>query len=182
PFAVMFALIGMLQMGINLHQISIAAVIISLGLLVDNGLVVVEDIQKRIAQNIPVKEAAIGAGGQFFIPLAVASITTVSAFTPMFILDGTSGEFAFSLAAVVALMLTGSWVTAHYILPYICVLLRGKESNTVVKPESALVRVYRKMIKQLLPFGIPIIVLGYLSVFLSGNLFGLLKSEMFPLS
>ncbi len=182
PFSVMFALIGMLQMGINLHQISIAAVIISLGLLVDNGLVVVEDIQKRIARNIPVKEAAVGAGGQFFIPLAVASITTVSAFTPMFILDGTSGEFAFSLAAVVALMLTGSWLTAHYILPYICVQLLGKESNTVVKPESALVRVYRKLIKQLLPFGIPIIVLGYLSVYLSGNLFGLLKSEMFPLS
>ncbi|MCP5088746.1 MAG: efflux RND transporter permease subunit, partial [Rhodobacteraceae bacterium] len=182
PFTVMFALVGMAQAGIDLHQISIAAVIISLGLLVDNGLVVVEDIQNRVAAGARPREAAIGAGGQFFIPLAVASVTTVSAFTPMFILDGTSGEFAFSLAAVVALMLSGSWMTAHYILPYLCVHLLRKNAGAVPKRDSALVRIYRRLITLLLPFGIPIVVLAYLSVFLSTSVFGWLKAEMFPLS
>ena len=53
PFTVMFALMGMQYLGIELQQVSIAAVIISLGLLVDNGLVVVEDIQGRVARGHP---------------------------------------------------------------------------------------------------------------------------------
>ena len=182
PFTLMFALMGMSQMGIDLHQISIAAVIISLGLLVDNGLVVVEDIQNRVAKGIPAQEAAIGAGGQFFTPLAVASITTISAFTPMFILNGTEGEFAFSLGAVVGLMLFGSWLTAHYILPFLCVSLLKEDKNAEPKGDGKLVLIYRRVISKILPFGIPIILLAYFTVFLSTNVFGWLRSEMFPLS
>ncbi|KAB7614389.1 efflux RND transporter permease subunit [Amylibacter sp. SFDW26] len=182
PFTLMFALMGMSQMGIDLHQISIAAVIISLGLLVDNGLVVVEEIQSRIAKGVPAEEAAVGAGGQFFAPLAVASITTISAFTPMFILNGTEGEFAFSLGAVVGLMLFGSWVTAHYILPFLCVSLLKENKDAEPKGDSKLVVIYRSVISKILPFGIPIILLAYFTVFLSTNVFGWLRSEMFPLS
>ncbi len=182
PFTLMFALVGMAQMGIDLHQISIAAVIISLGLLVDNGLVVVEDIQNRIAKGESTHDAAIGSGGQFFVPLAVASITTISAFTPMFILNGTEGEFAFALGAVVALMLFGSWLTAHYILPYLCVLLLKEKPTQADKPDSILIRSYRKIIALALPFGVPIIILAYASVMASSTVFGWLKSEMFPLS
>ncbi len=180
PFTLMFALLGMVKMGIDLHQISIAAVIISLGLLVDNGLVVVEDIQNRVKAGTPVRDAAIGAGGQFFAPLAVASITTISAFAPMFMLDGVAGEFAFALGAVVALMLSGSWLTAHYILPFLCVhlLKPGKEQGEV--EENRFVKTYRGLISKLVPFGIPIIILAYFTVYLSSNVFGWLRSEQFP--
>jgi len=182
PFTLMFALLGMPMMGVDLHQISIAAVIISLGLLVDNGLVVVEDIQNRVATGEPVRDAAINAGGQFFIPLAVASITTISAFAPMFQLDGTSGEFAYSLGAVVALMLSGSWLTAHYILPFLCVYLLKHEDKPSEKVENKFVSGYRILISKMIPFGVPIIILAYFTVYLSSNVFGLLKNEQFPLS
>ena len=62
PFTVMFALVGMQYLEIDLQQISIAAVIISLGLLVDNGLVVVEDIQTRVAKGVSAADAALEAG------------------------------------------------------------------------------------------------------------------------
>ncbi len=181
PFTVTFALLGMSQWGIDLEQISIAAVIISLGLLVDNGLVVVEDIDRRIGEGASPAEAAIAAGGQFFVPLAVASITTVSAFLPMLILEGTTGEFAFSLGAVVALMLGGSWFTAHYILPFLAAaLLRPKVQD---KPaESAAARIYGGLIRRALPLGIPIAAGCYLLVAVGIAAFGSLKSEMFPLS
>jgi multidrug efflux pump subunit AcrB len=181
PFTLMFALMGMPMMGVDLHQISIAAVIISLGLLVDNGLVVVEDVQNRVAEGEPVRDAAINAGGQFFIPLAVASITTISAFAPMFQLDGTSGEFAYSLGAVVALMLSGSWLTAHYILPFLCVHLLKHEDKPSDKAENKFVSGYRFLISKMIPFGIPIIILAYFIVYLSTNVFGLLKKEQFPM-
>lgn len=181
PFTVAFALMGMSQWGISLEQISIAAVIISLGLLVDNGLVVVEDIEVRIGQGDSPRDAAIAAGGQFFIPLAVASITTVSAFMPMLTLQGSAGEFAFSLGAVVTIMLAGSWITAHYILPFLAAHFL-KPKKVVKTEENALVRAYGALVRRCLRWGLPIIVLTYGIVVAGGMLFGTLKSEMFPLS
>src|SRR6202011_1502161 len=64
PFAVMFSLIGMRALGIALEQVSIAAIIIALGLLVDNGVVVVEDIVSRIGRGMPPEEAGLASGEQ----------------------------------------------------------------------------------------------------------------------
>src|SRR6056297_871052 len=181
PFTMMFALLGMAQIGIDLEQISIAAFIVSLGLLVDNGLVVVEDIEARVNAGSDPEEAAIASGGQFFAPLAVASITTVSAFIPMLILDGTEGEFAFSLGAVVGIMLAGSWFTAHYILPFLAAKLLRSRRN-LREGESWFVRGYGELTRAILPLGLPIILVCYGLVAASIMVFPLLKSEMFPLS
>ncbi|MEM9104086.1 MAG: efflux RND transporter permease subunit, partial [Pseudomonadota bacterium] len=183
PFTVTFALIGMRFMDIDLQQISIAAVIISLGLLVDNGLVVVEDIEGRIKRGLPPEEAALAAGRQFFIPLAVASVTTVSAFIPMLILEGTEGEFAFSLGAVVGIMLAGSWFTALYILPSLCVWFASKKVEADSEPQpNVVVRAYGSIIGKTLAFGPLIIIASYGLVALSLTAFGAVKQEMFPLS
>ncbi len=183
PFTVTFALIGMRFMEIDLQQISIAAVIISLGLLVDNGLVVVEDIEGRIKRGLPAREAALAAGRQFFIPLAVASVTTVSAFIPMLILEGTEGEFAFSLGAVVGIMLAGSWFTALYILPSLCVWFASRKVEADTDPQpNIVVRAYGSIIGKTLVFGPLIIIASYGLVALSLTAFGAVKQEMFPLS
>ncbi len=180
PFTVMFALMGMSQIGVDLEQISIAAVIISLGLLVDNGLVVVEDIETRIRSGISPRDAAVQSGGQFFVPLAVASITTVSAFIPMLLLEGSVGEFAFSLGAVVAIMLTGSWLTAHYILPFLAAAFLKPKAE--IAGENRLITAYGALIRKLLHWGLPITIACYMLVIAGGSMFGSLKSEMFPLS
>lgn len=120
PLAVMFTLIGMSVVNINLEQVSIAAIIISLGLLVDNGVVVVEDILRRIDRGESKNDAALQAGAQFSTPLLVSSLTTIFAFIPFFLMDGNQGEYAFSLGAVVAITLFGSWLAAMYFLPFIC--------------------------------------------------------------
>ncbi|MEM7075534.1 MAG: efflux RND transporter permease subunit [Pseudomonadota bacterium] len=181
PFTICFALAGMGLIGVDIEQVSIAAVIISLGLLVDNGLVVVEDLEGRIGSGQDPHEAALAAGKQYLIPLGVASITTVSAFLPMLMLEGVEGEFAFSLGAVVTLMLFGSWITALYILPFICVrLLRAKTTGT--QEPGRLAKLYGKLIRRLLPFGIPVAALIYAAVVVSGLQFGVLKQEQFPYS
>ncbi len=121
PFAVGFAFIFMPFLGIELQQVSIAAIIISLGLLVDNGLVIVEDMDRRLRGGDTRETAAIAAGRQYTLPLLIASVTTVAAFLPLFLLDGTEGQYGFSLGAVVALMLTGSFLAAVYLLPALAV-------------------------------------------------------------
>lgn len=183
PFTVVFALIGMSYLSIELQQVSIAAVIISLGLLVDNGLVVIEDIQGRINRGISSIEAALGAGRQFMVPLGVASITTVSAFLPILLLDGVEGEYSFSLGAVVGVMLLGSWLTALYFLPALGVwFLKSAKNNSVAAEPSRVVRIYGHIIRRSLPFAPLIIILSYAAVVGSGGLFSSVKSEMFPLS
>ncbi len=182
PFTVTFALAGMRFLEIDLQQISIAAVIISLGLLVDNGLVVVEDIQRRIGEGEEPKQAALTAGKQFFTPLGVASVTTVSAFVPMLILEGTEGEFAFSLGAVVGVMLLGSWLTAMYILPAMSVWFARRKADKADGKQGVLVRLYGTAVARSLMFAPAVILLTYGAVVGSMTLFSGVKREMFPLA
>lgn len=182
PFTVAFALAGMRFLDIDLQQISIAAVIISLGLLVDNGLVVVEDIQRRMGEGTNPREAALAAGKQFFTPLGVASITTVSAFVPMLILEGTEGEFAFSLGAVVGVMLLGSWLTAMYVLPAMIVWFSGKKPAKTGAKQGFLVGLYGAAVSRSLSFAPLVILLTYAAVVASMTLFSGVKKEMFPLA
>ena len=102
----------------------VVLVILMLFLGLRPALVVVEDMQNKVREGLAPEQAALATGKQFFIPLAVSSVTTVSAFIPMLILEGSTGEFACSLGAVVALMLLGSWFTALYILPFIAARFR----------------------------------------------------------
>jgi multidrug efflux pump subunit AcrB len=184
PFAVMFSIVGMRALGIALEQVSIAAIIIALGLLVDNGVVMVEDIVSRIDRGVPAQAAGLEAGEQYALPLLISSITTVAAFLPLFLLSGSSGEYAFSLAAVVALTLAGSWITALYILPALTVWLIGSGSASPQEeaPPSRLQRVYAASLRAAL--GVPPVVLGacIVLVVLSLTQFGRLPKQMFPLS
>ena len=184
PFAVMFSIVGMRALGIALEQVSIAAIIIALGLLVDNGVVMVEDIVSRIDRGVPAQAAGLEAGEQYALPLLISSITTVAAFLPLFLLSGSSGEYAFSLAAVVALTLAGSWITALYILPALTVWLIGSGSASPQEDAapSRLQRAYATSLRAALR--VPLVVLGVciVLVVLSLTQFGRLPKQMFPLS
>ena len=182
PFTVTFSLIGMGLWGIDLEQVSIAAVIISLGLLVDNGLVVVEDMQGQIAKGVTASKAALTSGRQFMMPLGIASITTVSAFLPLMLFEGTSGEYAFSLGAVVGIMLLGSWLTALYILPALGAWLIKQNKNKTKAGSSMLVMQYGKLVRTSLTFAPLVLVISYVAVAASISLFSSVKKEMFPLS
>jgi multidrug efflux pump subunit AcrB len=184
PFAVMFSLIGMRALGIELEQVSIAAIIIALGLLVDNGVVIVEDIVSRIGRGIPPEEAGLASGEQYALPLLISSITTIAAFLPLMLLSGASGEYAFSLAAVVALTLGGSWITALYILPALTVWLIGRRagSGTEDAAPSRLQRLYASALGSALRFS-PIVLAGCVAlVVVALTQFPRIPKEMFPLS
>jgi multidrug efflux pump subunit AcrB len=184
PFAVMFSLIGMRALGIALEQVSIAAIIIALGLLVDNGVVIVEDIVSRIGRGMSPEEAGLASGEQYAFPLLISSITTVAAFLPLFLLSGSSGEYAFSLAAVVALTLGGSWLAALYILPALTVWFigGGTASRNEDAPPSRMQQLYASTLRSALRFS-PIVLAGCIVlVVLAVMQFGRVPKQMFPLS
>ncbi|RZN26337.1 efflux RND transporter permease subunit [Bradyrhizobium sp. Leo121] len=184
PFAVMFSLIGMRVLGIALEQVSIAAIIIALGLLVDNGVVIVEDIISRVGRGMPPTDAALASGQQYAFPLLVSSVTTVAAFLPLFLLPGAVGEYGFSLGAVVAVTLGGSWIAALYILPALTVWFMGARIHTSSEgnPESGLHKAYGAVLRVVLRASPVVLGICGVLVVLSVMQFGRIPKQMFPLS
>lgn len=186
PFAVMFTLLGMSLLDIALEQISIAAVIISLGLLVDNGVVIVEDILRRIDEGSRRHDAAMAAGKQFAMPLLISSLTTIFAFTPFFLLVGAEGEYAFSLGSVVALTLIGSWISSMYFLPLIAsnYLRRRSEDGpkSEEEKENTLTRTYGAILPGAVKRAGWVIIGSYALIFGTVQLFANVPNEMFPTS
>lgn len=186
PFAVMFTLLGMNVLNIALEQVSIAAVIISLGLLVDNGVVIVEDILRRIDDGARRHDAAMEAGKQFAMPLLISSLTTIFAFTPFFLLVGAEGEYSFSLGSVVALTLIGSWLSAMYFLPLIASNFLRRRSEEGPKSdeekENTLTRAYGRILPTAVKRAGWVIAGSYALIFGTVQLFSSVPNEMFPTS
>ena len=120
PLTMLLTLVGMAIGGIALHRISIAAIIVALGLLVDNGVVIAEDIRRRLDAGVDRLEAALGTPRTLAVPLLTSSLTTVLAFLPLMLIDDSTGEFLRSLGQVLAIALLGSWLLAISVTPALC--------------------------------------------------------------
>lgn len=163
PSAVFMCFTFMPSMGVQLEMMSIAALIIALGLLVDNAVVVSEQVLVRLGDGQERKDAVIDAVKNLTIPLLAASGTTIAAFSPIALADGAISEFTYSLFAVVSLTLLSSWVLSLTIIPLFCYyFLKPLERDTLVG--RGLTRIYgpyEKMLRWVLRMGwlYPVIII-----------------------
>ena len=109
-------------MGVALERISLGALIISLGMLVDNAIVVVDGILIRMQRGEKPEDAASAVVKQSAWPLLGATIIAILAFAAIGTSDDSTGEFCRSLFQVVMVALMLSWVTAVTITPLLCVM------------------------------------------------------------
>jgi len=100
-----------------LHQISIAAFVLALGMLVDNAIVVAENVQWRLDRGESGASATVNAVGELFIPLAGATATTLAAFVPMLMSQGPTAAFTRSIPIIIMLTLTVSFLFAVFVTP-----------------------------------------------------------------
>ncbi len=117
PMAVLLALALMPWFGVELQKVSIAALIIALGLLVSNGIVVSENILVRMTEGEDRLEAAGNAVRELAFPLLASQLTTILAFMPIATAQSIVGEYTRSLFIVVAIALLGSWMLALTFTP-----------------------------------------------------------------
>ena len=106
-----------------LHQISIAALVIALGMLVDNAIVVVENIQWRLDRGLHVRQAAAEAVRSLALPLGTATGTTLAAFVPMLIAKGGTADFTRSIPVLIMLTLVVSYIFAITVTPVLSELV-----------------------------------------------------------
>ncbi|MFG0267348.1 MAG: efflux RND transporter permease subunit [Rhodopirellula sp. JB055] len=115
--------VGLISLfGVQLEQISLAAMIISLGLLVDNAVQVCDQARSNQIAGMDPFPAAIDGANTLAIPMLVGTLTTMAAFVPMLVsLEGGGKEYVYSLPVTVSTTLALSWVLAMSL----CVILAG---------------------------------------------------------
>jgi len=130
PTAMIAALLVMGFLGIGLDQMSLASLIIALGMLVDNAIVMAESIMVSMREGKSRVEAAVGSAKELQVPLLTSSLTTSAAFLPIFLAESATGEYTAPLFKVVTITLLCSWLLAITMTPLLCVLfLKVKERS-----------------------------------------------------
>ncbi|NLK20392.1 MAG: efflux RND transporter permease subunit, partial [Synergistaceae bacterium] len=134
--------VAMRILGIDLHSISLGALIIALGMLVDNAIVVADGILVRMQEGQDGRRAAVEVVKQTQAPLLGATIIAAIAFAPIGLSPDSTGEFCRSLFQVVSISLLLSWALAVTVTPLAAVaILKGNTAEEASDPYGS--RFYR---------------------------------------
>ena len=181
---IMGTFIFMSMLNITLERISLGALIIALGMLVDNAIVVTDGMRIRINKGENALKAAAAVVGQTSVPLLGATAIAITAFAAIGTNDDSTGEYTRSLFTVILISLSMSWVTAVTITPLLCehFLKPAKQKPGEEKDpyDSAFYRGYRSFLARCIQFRW--VTIGVILVVFGASLygFGFLKNSFFP--
>ncbi|WP_375573134.1 efflux RND transporter permease subunit [Ahrensia marina] len=146
-------LVGMLIYGLDMQRVSLGALIIALGMLVDNAIVVVEGTLVRMKKGQSAAAASIAVVNQTKWPLLGGTIVGFLAFSPIGLSPDNTGEYAGSMFYTIMIALLFSWVVAIWLTPYLCTLmLKSNSGDQKPKKENILLRGYHVLLDQAIRF------------------------------
>jgi multidrug efflux pump subunit AcrB len=180
PMAIVMSFIFMAFFDVGVNSMSLAALIIALGLLVDNAIVMSESIMVQMAEGKPAKEAAISSAAELRIPLLVSSLTTAAAFLPIYLAKSAVGEYTAALFQVVTITLLCSWTLALTMIPLLCVLFLRVKPKGAEAYDTPFYRSYRSLL--LTGVRRPWLSVAVVALVFVGamQLFGLVPAIFFP--
>ena len=184
PLTMVITLVWMRVLGIELHRITLATLIISLGLLVDNGIVMAEEIGRRMLEGEERKEAAINAGKSLALPLLTSSLTTILAFVPLSMAPNVTGEYLSDMATVITITLLTSWALANMATPLSCYWFLKPQALTEEEIEAQYQRPMYQKYKGLLSFALHnrVLFLGVVVALMAGAVYlqGKVRKQFMP--
>ncbi|MEN9568131.1 MAG: hypothetical protein RLZZ69_3327, partial [Cyanobacteriota bacterium] len=121
PLSVLMVLGWMNLMNIPLHQMSIAGLIVALGILIDNAIVMVDEVNNHLRNGLRAKTAIVNSINTLAIPLLSSTVTTVLTFLPIALLPGGTGEFVSAIGVTVILAVSSSLLLALTMIPALAV-------------------------------------------------------------
>lgn len=136
PITILATLGYMNMTGMNLDTITMLAMIIAVGMLVDNSIVVSETFSRFVEEGMSIKEAAFEAVAQFWVPMFATTMTTVCAFLPMFLTKGIMGLFISGIPIIVSISLMLSLGECFFFLPARLKLIGGSIINNMRKRKA----------------------------------------------
>ncbi len=182
-FPILGTFIVMAIMGIDLQRVSLGALIIAMGMMVDNAIVVVDNFSVRLQKGMDRTKAAIESAAQPAIPLLGATVVACMAFYPIFASPYSTGEYARSLFIVVAISLLFSWVLSQTITPLTCIIMlpdpKHQESDADLYG-GRFYQIFKGFLVKAIRYRIPFlgVIMALLVVAILG--FGNVKQMFFP--
>ena len=175
-------IMGLLDIGLN--QVSLAALIMALGMLVDNAIVVSEAIVVKVEKGADAQAAAIESTRELAVPLLVSSLTTSAAFLSFFLAESTMGEIVGPLFSVISIALLSSWLLSLTMVALLAVFFIRVQQQASQAGQSTVIDRLNGRYKGLLlkalkrPYSFTAIIAGLFGLSLFG--FGFLPFIFFP--
>jgi multidrug efflux pump subunit AcrB len=144
PVVSLASLATMNLVGLPIHQMSVTGLIVALGLLVDAGIVMTDEIGRRLRAGTAREAAVGGAVRRLAMPLFASTATTALSFTPMILLPGAAGDFVGSIALAVVIMLCWSFVVAATVTPALAGWLLSGRARGGGLPSGPAGRLFRR--------------------------------------
>ncbi|MXW80849.1 MAG: efflux RND transporter permease subunit [Gemmatimonadetes bacterium] len=184
PMTIIATLFIMGVLDIGLNQVSLAALIMALGMLVDNAIVVSEAIVVKMEKGTDAKEAAIESARELAVPLLVSSLTTSAAFLSFFLAASIMGEMMGPLFSVISIALLSSWLLSLTMVTLLAVFFIRVKHQASQSEKSTFIDRLNSQYKELLlkalarPYSFMGIIAGLFVLSLFG--FGFLPFIFFP--
>lgn len=190
PISILITFAFMQMFGVELHQVTLAALVIVLGMVVDNAIVVVDNYIEKLDENISPWTGAWQAAKQLMVPIFTATLAIIFAFLPLAIfMDGIAKDFMFYLPVTVAIALIVSMLIALLFTPYTCYVfikkgLKHKISDRPIRKNMLdhLQSAFDKSVEAAFRYPKTTISLGVLSVLSAFFIATKVDSEFFPIS
>jgi multidrug efflux pump subunit AcrB len=138
-FAVMY------ELGLDLQRISLGALIIALGLLVDDAMIVVEMMERKLEEGLEKLDAASFAYSSTAFPMLTGTLITTAGFIPVGFAESTAGEYVRSLFYVVGISLVISWFVAVYFTPWLGYMILKQRPHAGSHHDAFDTRFYRRL-------------------------------------
>jgi CzcA family heavy metal efflux pump len=122
PVALLITFIFIKLLGANLNLMSLGGLAAAIGILIDNAIVVVENVERYLEDGFPRREAVIQATSEIIPPLLGATLTTLVVFVPLIFLSGVPGIFFRALASTLAIAIFVSMLLAVFLTPALAVI------------------------------------------------------------
>jgi multidrug efflux pump subunit AcrB len=166
PLVMLFGLLVMYALGIDMERMSLATMIIALGMFVDNAIVVSDDIKVNLEKGMARKDAVLKTGSSLAVPLLTSTLTTVFAFGPILLQIGQTGDYTSSLGSVMIILLMGSWFFSMFSSTSMCFWFlkappaaAGDKAQAHDPYQGKFYQIYRKILKISLRFRFPVLIL-----------------------
>ncbi|GFM81834.1 ACR family transporter [Pseudomonas cichorii] len=179
PLVLALVFVFMEYSGITMQRISLGALIIALGLLVDDAMITVEMMVTRLEGGDSLQQAATFAYTSTAFPMLTGTLVTVAGFVPIGLNSSSAGEYVFTMFAVIAVALLLSWLVAVLFAPLIGIYILKKPEGHQAH-DSAWMRAFQRVLLQALKHRWWVI--GITAVVFVGTLFAgkLLQNQFFP--
>lgn len=145
PLSILITFAVMYLNKLYIHQMSLTALIIALGILVDNAIVISDGIQVNIDEGMDNLKASTSAVKKALIPVFTATLTTVAAFSPLMGMPGGAGEFLIAIPLVLIISVIASYIVAMLVIPFLGEWLL-KPTKKKDKKESVIRKTFNHML------------------------------------